>query len=114
MKTVEFDDQDYIPRGGKRKKRKIHKNNESELVSWVINKGWIKNKSIISIIFILISLIFIFLSIVFFTGGEVFGFSDKFNSRSNQPYYISIPGVEGAVLVKPNENLSDVVERHSK
>jgi len=111
MKFVQFEDQDYIPRRKSKKKKHI-RNNEPELVSWVIEKGWLRNRYIINFIFISISAIFIFISIIFFTGGKAFGFSNRYESRNNQVYYINIPGVEDTVVVRPGEDLSEVIERY--
>lgn len=112
MKAVEFEDQDYIPKRRGYKLKDIHK--ESELVSWVVKKGWIKSKSFAAFTFILISIAFMFFSLLFITEGRVFGFSDKYESRSDQPYYIDVPGIEATIIVNPGENLDEVIRRHKK
>jgi|AntAceMinimDraft_13_1070369.scaffolds.fasta_scaffold111996_2 predicted PurR-regulated permease PerM len=107
MKKVRFEDENYNPR---KRKLSIINHDESELVSWVLEKGWLKNKNAVASIFVVISLIFIFLSVLFFTEGKVF--SSSF--QPNQPYYIDIPTQEEPILVHPNENLSEVLDRYNK
>jgi len=87
---------------------------ESELVSWVIEKGWLKNRDSAAFLFVIISILFISISIGFFTGGGVFGFDNKYQNRSDQPYYVTVPGVEERIKVNPGEDLNDVISNCCK
>ena len=104
--SVQFEDEKYSS-----SRKNIRKKGESELINWLIKKGWIKNKNIAGIVLIIISILFMFLAFVFFTGGEVFGSNNNLN-RSNQPYFIHIPGELEPVEIMPGEDVSEVIKRY--
>ena len=109
INPVQFEDENYKAKG-----RHIIKNrNESELVQYLIDKGWLKSKTVASIVLIIISIAFMLMSAYFFTGGKAFGFISNSSSRiADEPYYINIPGVDEPVEVLPGEDLGEVLKKY--
>lgn len=106
---VQFDEEGYKPRD----RKIIKRNNDSELVKFLIEKGWFKSKTIATIVLLLISLSFMLMSVYFFTGGKVFGFnSSSSNQVSDNPYFINIPGVEEPIEIMPGEDVGEVLKKY--
>lgn len=106
---IQFEDINYKPI----KRHIIKLQNESELVTLLIEKGWLKSRKTAAAALLFVSVSFILIAAFFFTEGKVFGFNLSLDGRvADQPYFVTIPGVDEPIKVLPGEDLGEVIKKH--